>query len=582
MIYQYFYHGKDVPCIHTGLSPRSFAQSRLTALMHETGYRIKPDGSALPFTLDTTFCIVEHDCEWIVLPLPFDDGTPLTAHHNGMVAALPDSPVPLTKKAIEAAHRICRLFANLTIAVEKKTIPPAFLYAAAAAGEICFLSGQGGELLVLPPHLMMCCRNAHTECAAFYAAQVHPRGQEAAMKAVAFFLAAMLYRCLSGYQPFFTALTHSASGTRSNTPSSAEAVIQSIQASAFVPFKILCPASSTVLAYTLDAGLRLGAEAAAAEAECLHTNRPPHSAESIVQQLCSLGGENQFSVSDTAADLLEDDVPQADELQIYSSNSVRMFIQKQQRKHTCRYFFRKYIGKLAAAAAGIAVVCTVCVLVLMQWYAPPEHAGKPAEEVVRLFYAAINSLEHGQLSNYTQKSAGTLYEKPLLNLFFAATMRETFERKKPYYTPDEFLLLCKNSYANIPADSKKELLYQKGTAALKGGAVYGLSHLTITPVKETDTAACFTVSFYYWLPIFPEETATQLLNSTPEELAAYPLFPLHITFHRDTVYLTHIHDAWYINEIKIEQRQLEADTGEQLFDYFIEGKELPRYLQSEK
>lgn len=554
MIYQHLYNGKKIPCIHTGMNPRSFAQSTLTGLMHETGYRIGQDGRTVPFLLDNTLCITEHGCEWIVLPLPFYDGEPLMSTYDESSFVLPDSPLPITKNRAEKAQQMCRLFSKLITASEKKTISPAFLYAAAAAGDVCFLSGQNEDLIVLPPHLILSCRNAHTEHAVFYTAQVHPDGQNAEMKAVAFFLAALLYRCLSGYQPFFSTVTHKACRGKSKPLCSTEDMIQNIRTSSFIPFSFLCPNSTSALATAIDSGL---------------SHHTIQDASEIVWQLCSFGTQNEPLITDTA---------------VYPYNSVKIFIQKKQKKNTYKYFFKKHTGKLVGIAAGVAILCTLCTLLVLKWHMPPDTAGKSAEEIVHLFYHAINSLEHGQLGMYTRGAAGALYEKPLLNLFFASTMRETFERKKPYYTPQEFLALCKSIYTEIPESSGKTLLYHKGRAALKGGAVYGLSHLSITPIEETDETAYFDVSFYYWLPIFPAEAAEQLLNSTPEEAARYDVFPLQITFHQDTVQLSQINNVWYITNIRIEQRQLAETAVEHLFDYFIDtidNKDIPLYLQDE-
>ena len=122
--------------------------------------------------------------------------------------------------------------------------------------------------------------------------------------------------------------------------------------------------------------------------------------------------------------------------------AVQSFIERKGREVRRRRLFIRYRGGLIAAAAFIFGIIGIAAAITVQLRQPPETVGLSAEQVVQGFYAAIGDLDQAKMSAYTKNKAGAEYDGLLLHLFVTSKMREAYEQKKIYYSPEEFLLLC--------------------------------------------------------------------------------------------------------------------------------------------
>ena len=248
---------------------------------------------------------------------------------------------------------------------------------------------------------------------------------------------------------------------------------------------------------------------------------------------------------------------------------------------------------------------------------PPETAGMSAEAVIRDFYTAVGTLDQTITGAYTKNKAAALYDGLMVHLYVTGKTREAYERKKIYYTPQEFFNLCESARSAdvVPAadtatgmnaagsqaasalqeqergrDMEARLIrYKKAVIKLLGGgSVYGISGLEIVPAAQT---GWFDVTFYHWLPIFSSEEAEAAakamekaleapVSASDTELSERNAFPVQVLYKHDRVQVISIKGSFFIGAIESAESTVAAGSSDTLLeDCALPPADRPDYLK---
>ena len=125
--------------------------------------------------------------------------------------------------------------------------------------------------------------------------------------------------------------------------------------------------------------------------------------------------------------------------------TLEAFIQTARKRISRKRFVRRNSGKIAAAAVLCAALIAVTAAAVVHLRKPPETAGMSAEAVIRGFYTAVGTLDQTITGAYTKNKAAALYDGLMVHLYVTGKTREAYERKKIYYTPQEFFNFCESA-----------------------------------------------------------------------------------------------------------------------------------------
>ena len=523
----------------------------------------------------------------------------------------------------------------------------------------------------------------------FHYPWVHPDGERATLEAAAgFFLAALSYACITGAPPFTSAAVPFAAVNADEACGSgaAERLVQNIRDGVYVPVALRCPQLLAQCARLIDSGLCSGLVGGCAGVQrqgsgiplwkgygqnavssCVHLERTAGSdilsdrraALPLVEQLCryrdeslplfagiqadgqpaqqqpdvqKAGVQDQATPTKTAptktaptkATLTKVAEAQAAE---NSAQQVALeaFIQTARKRINRKRFIRRNRGKIAATAILCATLIAVTAASVVYIRKPPATAGLSAEAVIRGFYTAVGTLDQTITGAYTKHNTGASYDNLMVYLYVTGKTREAYERKKIYYTPQEFFTLCKsvlaadaagsdaagNNAMNVPPEQERDraakLIHDKQAVVklLNGGSVYGISSLTITPAAQT---GWFDVRFYHWLPVFSSEEAeaaadgfeaaaqpfeaqekpqAQNVQQGQEASASAPdaalserlVFPVQVLYKHDRVQVISVKGSFFIGAIEsVENTLVAASSTALLNDCLAPSARMPDYV----
>ena len=296
--------------------------------------------------------------------------------------------------------------------------------------------------------------------------------------------------------------------------------------------------------------------------------------------------------------------------------ALEAFIQTARKSISRKRFVRRNSGKIAAAAVLCAVLIAVTAAVVVHLRKPPKTAGMSAEAVIRGFYTAVGTLDQTITGVYTKNKAAALYDGLMVHLYVTGKTREAYERKKIYYTPQEFFNLCESARsadavpaadaatgmnaagsqaASAPQEQERErdmeahlIRYKKAVIkSLNGGSVYGISGLEIVPAAQT---GWFDVRFYHWLPIFSSEEAEAAakamekaleasVSASDTEFSERSAFPVQVLYKHDSVQVISVKGSFFIGAIEsAESTAAAASSNALLEDCALPPAHRPDYL----
>ncbi|EPF45845.1 hypothetical protein HMPREF1222_02475 [Treponema vincentii F0403] len=649
-------NGAEYCLLASGMEPRVFAHSAAVDYIHDVCFRIAPDGTVQEFYLNETltFFNTEKGREEVGIVLPLRDARPLI-----------DSVYTEAQKLREAEtslRRLYRLFSGFIAAYKNGTVSEAFFRAAMSA-PLCLLieggtDGGAQDLIVLPPRLTLRCVTAETAAALrFHYPWVHPDAERVPLDdAASFFLATLSYACITGAPPFNSAAVPFAAvdagglcGTGSTCRGGlhnendgaaytvernsgvAERLVQNIRDGVYVPVELRCPALLPRFAQLIDCGLAVTAgQGSAKAAEHTAVRAAGHKSASfektadsgntdtaanrrtapqlpLTEQLCSycdeslplFAGGRQTGVQAQQTDALKGggQAPAAE-----AQAALKAFVQTARKRITRKRFFVRNRAKIAAAAAVCVALIAVTAAIVQYVRKPPETAGMSAEAVVYGFYTAVGTLDQTVTGAYTKNKAAALYDGLMVHLYVTGKTREAYERKKIYYTPQEFLSFCESvrsadtvyagdaSVEENGSDAKDEFArYKKAVIeSLNGGSVYGISGLEIVSSAQ---AGWFDVKFYHWLPIFSSEEAEAAakamekaleapVSASNVELSERGAFPVQVLYKHDRVQVITERDCFFIGAIESVESTVVADSSDALIEACaLPPADRPAYLK---
>lgn len=624
-------NGAAYCCLASGMEPRAFAHSAVTDYLHDACLRIAPDGTVQEFYLNetVTFFNTEKGREEVGIVLPLREAQPLIGlaclDTDAAAGAFRDPQALFRAEAV--LRKLYRLFSCLLTAYQHGTVSED-CFRAAMSAPLCLLAeggidGGAQDLIVLPPRLTLRCGTAETAVALrFHYPWVHPDAERVPLDdAASFFLATLSYACITGAPPFNSATIPFVAVDTAETCGigAAERLVQNIRDGVYVPVELRCPVLRPQFARLIDDGLSADTGQGSAKTTGRHGSAKSAGHKSIdlektadgdimpncctapllplVEQLCSHCDESlPLFTGMRNAGMQEQAVPTEEaEVQAAEDSAQRAaleaFIQTARKRIGRKRFVRRNSGKIAAAAVLCAVLIAVTAAAVMHFRKPPETAGMSAEAVIRGFYTAVGTLDQTITGAYTKNKAAALYDGLMVHLYVTGKTREAYERKKIYYTPQEFFTLCESAQSvdAVPAADKELIRYKKAVIkSLGGGSVYGISGLEIVPAAQT---GWFDVTFYHWLPIFSSEEAEAAakamekaleapVSASDTEFSERSAFPVQVLYKHDRVQVISVKGSFFIGAIESAESTVAAGSSDALLeDCALPSADRPAYLK---
>ena len=630
-------------CLASGMEPRAFAHSAITDYLHDACLRIASDGTVQEFYLNetVTFFNTEKGREEVGIVLPLREAQPLIGlaclDTDAAAGAFCDPQALFRAEAV--LRKLYRLFSYLIAAYKQGAVSEAFFRAAVSA-PLCLLAEGGADggaqdLIVLPPRLVLRCVTAETAAALrFHYPWVHPDAERVPLDdAASFFLATLSYACITGAPPFNSAAVPFAAvdGDEACGSGAVEQLVQNIRDGVCVPVELRCPVLRPQFARLIDGGLSVAAGQGSAKTTGRHGSVKSAGHKSIglektrgsdimpnccaapllplVEQLCSYCDESLPIFAGIQVDEVQAQHPDAqkagaqeqgaptEEAEVQAAEdsaqraALEAFIQTARKRISRKRFVRRNSGKIAAAAVLCAVLIAVTAAAVMHLRKPPETAGMSAEAVIRGFYTAVGTLDQTITGAYTKNKAAALYDGLMVHLYVTGKTREAYERKKIYYTPQEFFNLCESarSVHAVPAVDDELIRYKKAVIKLLGGgSVYGISGLEIVPAVQT---GWFDVRFYHWLPIFSSEEAEAAakameraleapVSASDTEFSERSAFPVQVLYKHDSVQVISVKGSFFIGAIESAESTVAAGSSDALLeDCALPSADRPAYLK---
>ncbi|UTC54035.1 hypothetical protein ABH09_05135 [Treponema sp. OMZ 803] len=635
-------NGAAYCCLASGMEPRAFAHSAVTDYLHDACLRIAPDGTVQEFYLNetVTFFNTEKGREEVGIVLPLREAQPLIGFAcldmDAAAGAFRDPQALFRAEAV--LRKLYRLFSCLLTAYQHGTVSED-CFRAAMSAPLCLLAeggidGGAQDLIVLPPRLVLRCVTAETAAALrFHYPWVHPDAERVPLDdAASFFLATLSYACITGAPPFNSAAVPFAAvdGDDFCANGAAEQLVQNIRDGVYVPVELRCPALCPQFAHLIDDGFAVAAGQGSAKTTGRHGSVEATGHKSIglektaggdimpnrraallllVEQLCSHcdeslplfagiqadGGPAQHPDTQKAGMQEQAALTKEAEVQAAEDSAQRAaleaFIQTARKRISRKRFVRQNSGKIAAAAVLCAALIAVTAAVVVHLRKPPETAGMSAEAVIHGFYTAVGTLDQTITGAYTKNKAAALYDGLMVHLYVTGKTREAYERKKIYYTPQEFFNLCESarSVHAVPAVDDELIRYKKAVIKLLGGgSVYGISGLEIVPAVQT---GWFDVRFYHWLPIFSSEEAEAAakameraleasVSASDTEFSERSAFPVQVLYKHDRVQIISVKGSFFIGAIESAESTVAVDSSNALLeDCALPPSDRPTYLK---
>ena len=618
-------NGAAYCCLASGMEPRAFAHSAVTDYLHDACLRIAPDGTVQEFYLNETitFFNTEKGREEVGIVLPLREAHPLIRFAcldtDAAAGAFCDPQALLRAEAV--LRKLYRLFSYLIAAYKRGAVSEAFFRAAMSA-PLCLLAEGGAdggaqELIVLSPRLVLRCVTAETAAALrFHYPWVHPDAERVSLDdAGSFFLATLSYACITGAPPFNSSAVPFAAvdGDAFCANGVAERLVQNIRDGVYVPVGLRCPALCPQFARLIDDGLSAAAGQGSAKTtgqlssvkfaghksigleKAAGVDIMPNCRTApmlpLVEQLCSHCDESLPLFAGMQADGVPAKQPDTQKAGAQEHAALEAFIQTARKRISRKRFARRNSGKIAAAAVLCAALIAVTAAAVVHLRKPPKTAGMSAEAVIRGFYTAVGTLDQTITGAYTKNKAAALYDGLMVHLYVTGKTREAYERKKIYYTPQEFFTLCEaaRSVDAVPAADDELIRYKKAVIkSLGGGSVYGISGLVIVPAAQT---GWFDVTFYHWLPIFSSEEAEAAakamekaleapVSASDTELSERSAFPVQVLYKHDRVQVISVKGSFFIGAIESAENTVAAGSSNALLeDCALPPAGRPTYLK---
>jgi hypothetical protein len=432
--------GRYVLAVDTGVTARTFAQSKLSTMISAAGIILDPAGGATEWLAEGTFRDGEGSRERMYVYGPAFAGTSLLAAFSQDRAAA----WKLLNGAILLLHK----------AVGSGLITKEQLTAIAGAGPESILVSEDGRVLVLPSEI-------YTRCIVNQGARIdfenrlrwiHPDYLTITpSRSFSFLAGTAAYRIVAGRSPFERSIDMGGAEPDGNEMPFAEDTARSIRKSIFEPLELavwnIRPAAAACINTLVSTEL-------AASPDTLIAFGPDFSA---------ILDPAKEGVSETPEFIAARE----------QAAKRREFRIKKER------FFRK--NRYALMIGGVILLAAA--ILTGTWIndqkAKPTTLGLSPLEVVSGYYKAIDTLDQAIPEAYLDRGVKTDYAEFTTNIFVTSKIRQSYEQGAGILTPAELFALKKPDNRSI----------------------YGIVRLNIEEKTVSATSATYAVSFCLWLPM---------------------------------------------------------------------------------
>lgn len=385
------HEGKKVLAIHTGMNPRSFAQSSMPRLQSQEGIIIFPNGETSSWLFEGTRCVTEGAREHMEFWGPTFDGESLL-----------DIVAGDKKQAWKWLHHT---ISSINKAVVDEKITPEFVTSLGAAGPIAILCGKDKSILLLPGDLCSRCASNQGEKKEIThrLAWIHPDHRlHNPMRAISFMAGICAYRILSGKMPF-----------ESNDPDNNSEGLSEIMRNGF--FEGLLLASPSLK------------PAAAQAVDSLITATSAASTETLLAFSSDI---------DSLYDPARAGIEKTESFQAKKKAAKR----KRESGLNRKRFFRKRSSILIIVGIIAGIGGLIGLTLFKDIKDKPNTLNMSTTEIVQGYYEGIGNLDQEISTTYSVKGLKTDYDSFVTNLYVTSKMREAYERNGGLLSPAELYI----------------------------------------------------------------------------------------------------------------------------------------------
>ncbi|MEL3900148.1 MAG: hypothetical protein P1P67_06445 [Treponema phagedenis] len=532
----------------TGMSSRSFAQSRQKDCFSEKGFILR-DARVIPFQFEKTELGIRNGKESVFLTaelslpeLEYEESVNVQTLYANILQHLYEKNTDnlISESDIQAVQNVLEIFSRILFA--KEEISELFLTELAAAGtqSIAFLKET---IILLPPITTKNCLMAQPKAEKLdYLSAVHPFAEKVLLKeSFGFLIAGTLYYLLCGNSAYGKGIKNE------NT------LFENMLDSFFDPPNTLIQNISQNDSDLLSFFLKVK-----------KNKKEKENLVAFFDRLFSLPER----LEKNQENLLQD-------REAFYLQRERI-LQQQQKSIQKKRFLRKHRTKLTVGFFAFLTLSLIFASIIYKQNSAPDTKGLTSLQVVEGFYTAVAELNQEISSAYATRNGGGKYESLMMNLYVIKKTREGYEQRKIYFTPQELAVLCDKIKEKQPSASFEEFCHAV-KKIMQLGSVYGITDLKITVKEENPSQTVFDVLFFYWLPT-PSDAQSKLSAEDPfspklEEFG----FPVQVYHKHDTVCLQLYKDRWLISSIDSQER-LVAEDGKNILKAFFKESEKADYL----
>lgn len=385
------HEGRSVLAIHTGMNPRSFAQSSMPRLQSQEGILLLPNGETSSWVLEGTRCVTEGTREHMEFWGPNFDGESLL-----------DIVMGDKRNAWNILHHTISSI-NKAAAAEK--ISPAFLTALGAAGPIAILCGADKSILFLPGDLCSRCASNQGEKKeiAYRLAWIHPDHRlHNPMRAISFMAGICAYRILSGAMPFDS----------DDPDNKSESLSEKMRNGIFEGLLFACPSLKPAATHAVDS---------------LITATSAASTETLLAFSSDI---------DSLYDPARTNIEETESFQAKKKAAKR----KRESGLNRKRFFRKRSSILIIVGIIAGMGGIIGLTLFNDIKDKPNTLNMSTTEIVQGYYEGIGNLDQEISTTYAVKGLKTDYDSFVTNLYVTSKMREAYERNGGLLSPTELFI----------------------------------------------------------------------------------------------------------------------------------------------
>jgi len=382
--------GNQVLGIASGLSPRSFAQTRIASSLSSHGHVFHPDGTVDEWIPAGTICVESGGKSEMYVYGPAFEGISL-------LSAVDEQ----RETAWKLLHTTISV---LTKAYLEQKISAELMTEITSAGPGAIITAADGSVLVLPSDLFIRCVGGHGETCEITnrLLWIHPDYRTINPSwAFSFMAGALAYRIASGYPPFGRA------ATQANSIPKAEDIALDMKNDLFEPLEVSVWAIRPAAAACINA---------------LVSTKVATSTDTLVSFGPSI---------DSIIDPAKESIPESEEFVAARMAVEKKILDTAQRKD----FFRRYKTTLLIAGIALLLLTAFIASFIHDNGKKPTTLGLRPAEVVSGFYEGVNTLDQDIPRAFMYKHVKSGYDNLMTNLFVTSKVRQSYEKDSGVVSP---------------------------------------------------------------------------------------------------------------------------------------------------